>query len=318
MISVATRPQVWQRPALGERLRRTARAAGRLHDRGIDEQDVALARRRAVAVDEADRPAGQHLGQLGRVPDRRRAAHDDRPTAVVGADAQQSTEHIRDVAAEHAAVRVQLVDDDELELLEQLEPLGVVGEDRRVEHVRVGHDDLPGRSDLGADRGRRVAVVGRGDDVQAGGPGQLSELGHLVLAEGLGREQEEGSGGGIIGDRLEGRQRVAQRLARGGRRDDDDVLAGMDRVERLRLVGVQALDPTAGQPGDDARVEPGGHVREGRRPSGDDLVVDDPTGERRLVQLAVEDGGGIGGSVGAHGGGPHGLRTERMFGMAAV
>ena len=141
---LAAGAQERQRPALGEGHRRAARAARRLEDRRVDEDDVPLAGRGAVAVDEPRRAPGQHRGQLGRVPDRRRAAHDDRVAAVVGADPQQPAEDVGDVAAEHAAVGVQLVDDDDLELLEQLEPLGVVGQDRRVEHVRVRDDDLAG------------------------------------------------------------------------------------------------------------------------------------------------------------------------------
>ena len=188
------------------------------------------------------RSAGQHRRQLGRVPDRRRAADDDRPAAVVGADPEQPPQDVGDVAPEHAAVRVQLVDDDEPELLEQLEPLRVMGEDRRVEHVRVGDDDLAGGPDRRADRCRRVAVVGRGRDVQPGRRRQLAELGDLVLAERLGREQEEGPGRRVLGDRLEDGHGVAQGLARRGRGHDHDVLAGVDGLDRLRLVGVRPLD----------------------------------------------------------------------------
>ena len=73
------------------------------------------------------------------------------------------------MAAEDAAIGMQLVDDDDAQLLEELEPLGVVGQDRRVEHVRVGDDDLTGGPDGGAHGGWRIAVVGRGRDGQAGG-----------------------------------------------------------------------------------------------------------------------------------------------------
>ena len=111
-----------------------------------------LAGRRAVAVDEPGRAPGEHRRELAGVPDRRRAADDDRVAAVVGADPEQPAQDVGDVPAEHAAVRVQLVDDDDLELLEQLEPLRVVGQDRRVEHVRVGHDDLAGGPDGRPDR----------------------------------------------------------------------------------------------------------------------------------------------------------------------
>ena len=178
---------------------------------------MALAGRSPVAVDQSRRPAGQHRGQLARIPDRRRAADDDRPRAVVGADPEQPPQDVGDVTAEHAPIRVQLVDDDDLELLEELEPLGVVGEDRRVEHVRVGDHDLAGGPDGRADRGGRVPVVGRGEDRQAGCCSQAAELGHLVLPERLGREQEERPRRRIVDDRLEDRDGVAEGLARGGR-----------------------------------------------------------------------------------------------------
>ena len=70
------------------------------------------------------------------------------------------------MAAEDAPIGVQLVDDDDLDLLEELEPLGVMGEDRRVEHVRVGDDHLAGRPDGRPDGRRRVAVVRGCRDVQ--------------------------------------------------------------------------------------------------------------------------------------------------------
>jgi hypothetical protein len=61
--------------------------------------------------------------------------------------------------------------------------------------------------------------------VEAGGAGKLAELGHLVLPERLGGEEQEGSRGRIVGDCLEDRDGVAERLARRRRRDDDDVAA---------------------------------------------------------------------------------------------
>ena len=90
-----------------------------------------LAGRRAVAVDDRDRAAGQDLRQLPGIADRRRAADDLRLAAVVGAQPKQPTEHVGHVAAEDAAVRVRLVDDDVAQLLEELEPLRVMRQDRR-------------------------------------------------------------------------------------------------------------------------------------------------------------------------------------------
>ena len=184
MISTATRDlpktTVW-RPArrngsaqrCGERQRRAPRPGRRVDDRRVHQQQVLLAGRRAVAVDQPDGAADERLGELGRVPDRGRAAHDHGVAAVVGAQPQEPPQHVGDVGAEHAAVRVQLVDDDDPQLLEQLEPLGVVGEDRRVEHVRVRHHDLPGLADRRADRRGRVAVVAGRRDLEAGVPDEL-------------------------------------------------------------------------------------------------------------------------------------------------
>ena len=289
-----------QRPALGERRGRAAGAALRMEDRRVDQDDVALAGRCAVPVDEAGRPGGQHRRELGRVPDGRRAADDHRMAAVVGADAQQPAEDVRDVAAEDAAVGVQLVDDDEPQLLEQLEPLGVVGQDRRVEHVRVGDDDLAGGSHGRTDRRRRVAVVGRGRDVQAARGRQLAEFGHLVLAERLGREEKERASGRVLGDGLEDRHGVAQRLAGRGRGHDHDVRTGMDDLDRFGLVGVRPGDAATRESGHDPRVEPVGELGEVGRSRGQDGVVDDASCDRWLIEQAGQDGTGLGGGVGSH------------------
>ena len=265
---------------------------------------MALAGRSPVAVDQARRPAGQHRRQLAGVPDRRRAADDDRSRAVVGADPEQPPQDVGNVPAEHASIRVQLVDDDDLELLEELEPLGVVGEDRRVEHVRVGDHHLAGGPNSRPDRGGRVPVVGRGEDGQAGCRRKAAELGHLVLTERLGREQEEGAGRRIVDDRLQDRDRVAQGLARGGRSDDHHVVAGVDRLHRLGLVDVRALDASRGETRDDARVEPAWEIGEDRLARRQDGMVDDAARQRRLGQQRIEDGAGFGRGVGSHSGQP--------------
>ena len=152
---------------------------------------MALAGRRAGPIDDADRAADERRGELARVPDGRRAAHDDRVAAVVGADPEQSPEHVRDVPAEHAAIGVQLVDDDVAQLLEQQEPLGVVGQDRRAQHVRVGRHDLARAPDGRPDRRRRVPVVGRRGD-RAGRPPATARR---TRSPGPGRAPWSGTGG---------------------------------------------------------------------------------------------------------------------------
>jgi hypothetical protein len=200
---------------------------------------------------------------------------------------------------------MQFVDHDDPELLEQLEPLGVVREDRRVEHVRVRDHDLSGGAHRRADRGRRVAVVRRGQDRQPGGCRELAEFADLILAERLGREQEQRAGSRVIGDGLHRGHRVAQGLARRRRSHDDDVLAAMDGFDRLRLVGVQALDPATRQALGDPRVQPRRHLGVGSLASRDDRVMDHAAGHRWFVEDAVENGRSIGRGVRAHGSIPY-------------
>ena len=251
---LAARADERQRPTLGMRQRRAARARGGVEQRRVDEEHVSRARGRPVPVDEPRCPPGQLCRQLRRVPDRRRGADDDRVRAVVGTQPEQPPQDVRDVAPEHAPIGMQLVDDDHPDLLEELEPLGVMGEDRRVEHVRVRHHDLPGRPDRRPDRRRRVAVVRRRSDRERAGLGQPGELRDLVLAEGLRGKEEQGARRRVLRQRLQDRQRVAEGLARRGRRHDDDVLAGVDGLDGLRLVAVERRDSAAPRgPGRSAR-----------------------------------------------------------------
>ena len=97
------------------------------------------------------------------------------------------------MAAEHAAIRVQLVDDDEVEVLEELGPARMVRQDARVEHVGIAQDDVRARADGAARILRRVAVVGVHADVLAAEfadrARELVQLRHLILRERLRRKQ---------------------------------------------------------------------------------------------------------------------------------
>ena len=65
---------------------------------------------------------GQALGELDRVGDRRRGEQEARLGAVGGRDPAQAAQHVGDVRAEHAAVHVRLVDDDEREVARTAPP----------------------------------------------------------------------------------------------------------------------------------------------------------------------------------------------------
>ena len=71
-----------------------------------------------------------------------------------------------EVAAENAAIRVQLVDDHEAEVLEQLRPSRMVRQDPRVQHVGVAQHDVRLAADRAACVRRRVAVVGEDTDLE--------------------------------------------------------------------------------------------------------------------------------------------------------
>ena len=139
--------------------RRAADAELLVDDRRVDDEDVLATGWRAVVVDELDGRLQHALGQLARVGDGGAGADENGVGAVEAADAPQAADDVGDVAAEHAAVGVQLVDDDVLQVLEQLEPLGVVREDRGVQHVGVGDHHVPGGAHDRAHVRRRVAVV---------------------------------------------------------------------------------------------------------------------------------------------------------------
>ena len=113
-------------------------------------------------VDDRDRPAREGLGQDARPSDGGGAEDQLRVAAVVRAEAEEAPQDVGHMAAEDATVEVGLVDHDVAQLFEELEPLRVVRQDGRVEHVGVGQHDLAGGADRGAHGGRGIAVVDSG------------------------------------------------------------------------------------------------------------------------------------------------------------
>ncbi len=160
------------------------------------------------------------------------------------------------MAAEHAAVRVQLVDDDVLQVFEEFRPARMVRQDAGVHHVRIAEDEVRARSDGPPRVLRGVAVVGEDSnfDVRVRGPlspgGHLInlladclQLGELILRERLRRKQIQRAARGILEDRMQDGDVVAERLAGRRRRDDDDVPPGERVVDRFSLMRVELRDP---------------------------------------------------------------------------
>ena len=130
----------------------------RVDDRRIDEQKELLAARRAALAHFRKRRADQPLRQLARIRDRRRRADERRIRSVVPADALEPPHDVAEMAAEDAAIRVQLVDDDELQILEELRPARMVRQDPRVHHVGIAQHDVRARRES---RGARPAACRR-------------------------------------------------------------------------------------------------------------------------------------------------------------
>ena len=219
-------------------------AAARLEDlvleRRVPHRDLPARAGRGVLVDELHVvEAGQPLGELDRVGDRRAREQDPRRRAVGARDAPQPAQHVRDVAAEDAAVHVRLVDDDDREVGEEIAPARVVGQHADVQHVRVREDQVRAAADLRALLARRVAVVDRRPQLLV--QPEAVQRARLVLRERLRRIEVERAGVRVGEQRLERRELEAERLAGGGPGRDDRG-AGPRALERLRLMGVEALD----------------------------------------------------------------------------
>ena len=157
--------------------------------------------------------------------------------------------------AEDSAVGVQLVDDDVFEILEIVGPFRVVGEDAGVQHVGVRDDDVSLGAREAALHRLRVAVVDEAVDFAVRERRKLAELRELVLSERLRREQIKRARRRILQNRVQHRQVVAERLARGRRRRDYAVLARERAGDRLALMRIERLDAAALQRVDYPLVE---------------------------------------------------------------
>ena len=110
--------------------------------------------RRAIFLDHLEIGFRQPRCQLARIRNGRRRADELRIRAVKARDAAQSAQHVGQVAAEHAAIGVQLIQHDVAQILKQPLPARVMRQNSRVQHVRIGQHDV-------AALANRFARVGR-------------------------------------------------------------------------------------------------------------------------------------------------------------
>jgi hypothetical protein len=229
-------------------VRAPALDAGLVAERRVPEREVLLAARGAVVVDDRDLAARERRGELAGIADRRAAEHVAELAAVMAHEPLEPAEHEGHVAAEDAAIGVQLVHDDVAEMTEETRPLRVLRQDAGVEHVGIGEDDVRLVAELLPGRGRGVAVVharvqqARELDAALGEPGEALQL---VLGERLRGKEVERGGAGLVLQPFEHRDVVAETLAARGPGHDDGVAARAQGLDRTHLVRVEPLDPLA-------------------------------------------------------------------------
>ena len=222
---------------------RAAGPQGLVGERRVPHGDAPAGARGAVGVDQGEvLEPGEALGELRGVGHGGRGQQEARPRAVGARDPAQPAQDIGHVGAEYATIDVGLVDDHDREVGHEVGPGAVVGQDPDVEHVGIGEDDVGAPANRAAGLARGVPVVDRG--AHALGQAERGQRARLVLGQRLGRVQVQGAGPGIAEQDLECGQVEAQRLARGGPGGDDH-RALPRRLQRLPLVGVEALDAGA-------------------------------------------------------------------------
>ena len=208
--------------------------------------------------------------------------------AVELAYAPEPPYHVGKIRAEHAPVGVYLVYHHVAEVLKQLYPLGVVRQYARVQHVRVGHDYVPGLAYRLARRNRRVAVKRERLYGRVHGLDDLVQLGHLVAGERLGREQIKRPRLAVFQHLAQHRQVVAHGLARGRGRDHHEVLARCRQIQRAALMRVQLPYAAPRQHLPQSPVKALGIVRVLRRAGRQHLPVRHVRGKRRVVPKVCE------------------------------
>jgi hypothetical protein len=165
------------------------------YERRIKEREKFFTARRAAGRHQLERPLGQPLRELARIGDRGGRTDDLRIGAIVPCDPSQASEDVAQVAAEDAAIRVQLVDHDIAEVFEQLRPARMVRQDPRMEHVGVAEHDMRARANRPARIRLRVAVVSvyanRVGTVCGELADELVQVRHLILRQRFGRKQVE-------------------------------------------------------------------------------------------------------------------------------
>ena len=186
------RPDRMAGQPVGLRARRRANAEIGIDNGWVPEKDVTLASRCAALGNRGHLCTNERFGVFLRVADGRRAQDELRRDIVERADSLEAAQDIGHVRSEHAAVRVDLVNDDVAQVLEELRPLRMVRQDGVMQHVRVRDDDVAVNADRLTCVVRRIAVKRVGPHTEFPSAVELKQLSNLVLREGFRGKEVEG------------------------------------------------------------------------------------------------------------------------------
>src|SRR3954447_16730879 len=89
-----------------------------VHERRIVENEESIPGRRTIIIDQFERLAGDGLGQLLWIRDGSRAADELRVRSVELAHSFEPAQDVRKMAAVHAPIKVKLIDNEVLQVLE--------------------------------------------------------------------------------------------------------------------------------------------------------------------------------------------------------
>src|SRR6266436_5854415 len=170
-----------------------ADAQGAVHDGRIVENESFFRGGRAIRIEDFDfglKKAGSEVAGVG---DGCGAADEIRIAAVEASDATKAAEDVAEVAAEDAAVGVQLVEHDVAEAFEEARPARVMREDPGVQHVRVGQDDVAFFANGFAGVSGSVAVISKNSEAAVETLVEVVKFSELVLREGFGGKEVQSS-----------------------------------------------------------------------------------------------------------------------------
>ena len=209
--------------------------------RVIEDEDF-LRRRSPILINQEDIPFEKLFGQLLRIGNGRGATDELRLRPVKTADPIQPSQDIGHMSAEDSPVGMQFVNHHKFQILEEVHPLRVVGEDACMKHVRVrDHNIPPGANGLPSIL-RSVSVIGERGDQFSDPLDEFLEFKHLILRKGFGREEIKCLRRRRLQLRAQHGKVITKGLPGGGWANDDDILSLMNRLDRIDLMGIELLD----------------------------------------------------------------------------